>query len=346
MIRTHVILDGLQDPHLGRDLSVRWAAAGFDNAVDVAGQCAWLAARDGGDGAAIDETQIRHAAAIARAYGLEIRDRAGQSFEPENDLDALRGRMVYEYKSRLATALMFGLPALALHYLGPTLAGGRGGAVDMIYPWLFELLLVGWVCLAAGWPILWQAALAAVHLRATADLLTASIIAVAFTWSAIGVVSLLWATDPWFTTEPGQGPMFYAADLAVILAVSQRWLAHRAAVRIRGRAMLMIPRFSRVVGLWLCASIVVTSTGGWESGLAVALIFPPMIGLGAINRMSPGVTMLLPVCAFALVLLIGPGAMSLPVEGVRVEIAAGFALTMTLVFATGWSRFTALTDSG
>ncbi len=346
MKRTHVILDGLQDKDLAQGLSARWAAAGFDNAVDLAGQCAWLAPRDDGDGAAIDETQINHAAAIARAYGLEICDRVGKSFEAENDLNALRGRMVYEYKSRLATAMMFGLPALVLHYIGPTLAGGRGGPADMIYPWLFELLLVGWVCLAAGWPILWQAALAAAHLRATVDLLTASIITIAFTWSAIGVVSLLWAADPWFTPEPGRGPMFYAADLAVILAVSQRWLAHRAAAQISGRAMLMIPRHSRTVCVWLCVSIVVAIAVGWESGLAVALIFPPMIGLGAINRMSPGATMLLPVCAFAILLLIGPRAMSLPVEGIRVEIGAGFALMMTIMFAMGWSQLTPLTDTG
>ena len=40
--RCHIILDGLQDPQLGQQLSAKWNHAGYRNVVDVAGQCAWL----------------------------------------------------------------------------------------------------------------------------------------------------------------------------------------------------------------------------------------------------------------------------------------------------------------
>ena len=367
MTRTHIILDGLQDTALGRDLSARWAAAGFTNGVDVAGQRGWLGSLgspqstvhgpQSGDKdwkserhdskvagprapslepqvSTLTEGQMNRAAAIARAFGLEIRDRAGRSFRPDNDLETLRGRLVYEYKSRFATALMFGLPALALHYVGPFLAGGTGEARSQFYPWMIEFLLVGWVCIAAGWPILWQGLLALVHLRVTADLLTGLVVVAAFIGSAVGVLATPWARQWWGL---GSGPMFHAVDLAVTMAVLQRWLAHRAAPHLSGKTPLMIPSFSKVVGFWLCLSLVVWWFDGGEAGLATALIFPPLSGLGSINRWSPGLTFLLPTVAFAALLLVGPRALSVPVDGVHIEIAAGFCLIMTITMGLGWA---------
>ncbi|MEE9212700.1 MAG: hypothetical protein V3U29_08610 [Phycisphaeraceae bacterium] len=334
MIRTHVILDGLQDPLVGRALSARWASAAFHNAVDVAGQCAWLAPKSDSD--ALNETDMDRAAGIARAFGLELRDRVGNTFVADNDLATLRDKLVHEYKSRFATALVFGLPALALHYLGPLLAGHPTEPRGMFYPWLFELLLVGWACIAAGWPILWQGGLALVRLRVTGDLLTSVIVIAAFVPSAVGVVSMLGAAEPWMSAD---GPACHAAILAIIIAVLQRWMVHRAADRLSGRAMLMLRRFGRLVRGWILASVIVGLLAGWHWGLAVALLLPPMMSLGAINALTPGWSAVLPVMAFAGLFLLAPGALHILIDGVQIETAAVFALMMTLVFAWCWRRF-------
>ena len=46
-----------------------------------------------------------------------------------------------EYKYRFAQSTVFGLPVIALHYLGPTLGGPEAGR----WSGLFQLLLTGWV---------------------------------------------------------------------------------------------------------------------------------------------------------------------------------------------------------
>lgn len=341
-VRTHVILDGLQDPLDGQALSVLWTQAGFRNAVDVAGQAAWLEPAGDVAGAAMTTFQADRVVAIGRRYGLQIRDRTGNTFHPDNNLGALRQRIVHEYKSRFATALVFGLPAWALHHAGPILAGGvdpSRGTRPMLYPWLIELLLVGWVCLAAGWPILWQGVLSLVHLRATTDLLTGLIVAVAFVPSAVGVFSMVVVESPWFASSgPGAGPAFHAAFVAVTLAVLQRWLSHRAAQRLRGRADLMLRRVGRLVCVWLVVWVSVSFLFGWRWGLTYGLLMPPSISLGAINALSPGWSIVLPVFAFAGLIVIGPDATGLSLEGMQIETAFGFGLIMTAAFAWGWRQ--------
>lgn len=365
MACTYVILDGLQDPGSGRALSTRWAQAGLANVVDVSGQCAWLwlgdeenksadnvidnASQGTDQGACLTESDMARAAAIARTFGLEIRDRVGQAFIADNDLAALRGRVTYEYKSRLATALVFGLPALALHYLGPLLASGGGqNARAMLYPWLFELLLVAWAAVAAGWPILWQGVLSAVRFRMTGDLLTMLIVAAAFVPSAVGVLLMLAGYEPWFgapvgggaggTGGAGGGPAFHAAMVAILLAIWQRWLAHRSADRLSGKVNLMLTGYGWLVGGWIVFSVMVAVVGGWRWGIAMGLLLPPMISLGAINLASGGWSMVLPVFAFAGFFLIGPGALGQSLAGIEIETAGGFGLIMSFVFALGWKR--------
>lgn len=325
--------------------------------MDVAGQCAWLAPLEepaaGSDGrAALTESDLDRAAAIGRGFGLAVRDRAGQSFRADNDLGALRRQMVYEYKSRLATVLVYGLPALAVHYLGPVLAGGvdgadgSGGTRAMLYPWLFEMLLVGWVCVAGGWPILWQGAVSLAHLRATGDLLTLLIVVWAYVPSVVGVLSIPLTGRAWFgSPADGGGPMFHAAVYALGLAVLGRWLAHRAADRLSGRADLMLSGYGRLVVLWVLVSVMVGVVVGWGAGLAFAVLLPAVMSLGAVNTWSPGWSAVLPVCAFAVVFVLGPKALSMPLEGVRVETAAGFGLLMTGVFVAGWRGFVRPTTS-
>lgn len=327
VVCTHLILDGLQDLDHAAALSRRWMNAGYANTVDPAGQGATLARRDGGP---LTEADVARAAGVARGFGVELRDRLGTSWTPVDDPAQFRGRMAYEYKSRFATAVVFGLPALALRELGPWLAGGAQGPRDLLYPWLFEMLLVGWACLAAGWPILWNAGLAALHLRATPDLLTGLIVLAAWCPSAVGTLWLI-SGDTWLAQ-----PRFDAALWAVLLATLQRWLAYRFADRLAGRAMLMVGRLSRLVAFWLVLASVAAIWQGWTVGLATALLLPPMIGVGAIHPLTPGLSMTLPVLGFAGLLLLGPAALQLPVGDRIILIAAGFGLIMTAVFALGW----------
>jgi hypothetical protein len=326
MSSTHVILDGLSDPRLGQQLSRAWADAGVDNEVDVSGQCATLSI----DGTALTEPQMDRAAVIARVFAVEPRDRVGTTYQPDNKLDQLRDRVAYEYKSRFATALVFGLPALAVHYLGPVLTGATATPRDLLYPWLIELLLVGWLCVAAGWPILFQAALSLRYLRATADLLTAAIVLIAFVPSVIGWVGLIVDSSPAM-----EQVHFHVAAYAVMFATLQRWLLHRRTAQIAGRADLMIHHFGRVITTWLALMLIAGMFGDVRAALAVGLLLPPMLSLGAVNRWSPGPSIALPVFGFVIVLLLGP-RMVQGAQPVLIEIAAGFQLLMIVTFAMGW----------
>ncbi len=356
MKRTHVILDGLGDPLLGQGLSARWAAAGFNNAVDVAGQAAWLSKETTKGGTPADATQrtetsadeavappgwlseqeMDRAAAMARTFGLEIRDRVGESFNAENDLGRLYERMEYEYRSRLATALMFGLPAIVLHYAAPMLASGGGAHVQgMFFPWLFEALLIGWTCLAAGWPILFQGGLSLVTVRGSGDLLTSLLVLAAYVPSAVGVLGMVAGVEPFFGAA---GPAFHVAGVAVILAVAQRWLIYRYIERLRGRANLMLLRFGRLVGAWLIGGAVLWLVGGWSMALAVLLLLAPMASMGGVNPWNPGWSSVLPTLAFALLMVMDPVVAGYSLEGVRLEVAGGFALVQTVVLGIGWRR--------
>ena len=348
MTKTYVILDGLEDCDTGRSLSKRWAQAGFHNAVDVAGQCAWLAVA--GDETEEDsvltplnETTLIQAADIARSYGLAVRDRIGNAFNPNIELPLLRRQMAGEYRSRLATTLVFGLPAVVLHYLGPILAGGVVEPRSLTFAWLIEGLLVSWGCIAAGWPILWQGGCSLVRLRTSGDALTTLIVLFAWGPSMIGLTSLLFTDQPWLidvSTDGGDGLAmglaFHAAMAAVFVAVLQRWLVYRHVDRLAGNADLMIPKWHMLVFLWLMLSLGVMAFSGWFWGLATAMLLPAVAGLGAINPWSPGWSAVLPVFGFAGVFLLGPTVMQRPVSTVAIEIAAGFNLIMTLVFFMGW----------
>ncbi len=349
MTQTYVILDGLQDHDTSRALSARWAGAGYANAVDPAGQCARIGIKEqaGPTDAAdvsFDERDLDRIAAIARSLGLAVRDRVGSGFEPGVGLEPLRANMEKEYRGRLAVALMFGLPGIVLHYIGPTLAGGVVGARSLAYPWLIEGLLVTWGCIAGGWPILWQGLLSLARRRTSGDALTTLIVLGAWGPSVIGVASLAFTPDPWFVGIRGGGgwlgyvggPAFHAAMVAMTLAVMQRWLVYRFGAGLGGRGTLMIPRWHGLVGVWFLLSLAILLICGWHWGLAVAMLLPPMAGLGAVNPWSPGWSGVLPVFGFAGLLLLGPGVVGLPVGDVAIEIAAGFGLMMTAVFAMGW----------
>lgn len=346
---TFVILDGLQDPMHARDLSARWARAGLLNEVDIAGQSAAIRL-DATDKPSITEEDVQRAAAIARAYGVEPRDRAGETFKPDNDLALLRDQMRREYRARFSQALVFGLPALAVHYLEPILASGGGhNAGSLAFPWLLQLVLVGWAIWVAALPIIWQGIWSLIHLRPTADLLTTAIVLLAYIPSAFGVASLLFINEPWFgvavrhmgadvAAVPLAGPAFHLAIMAVMLATCQRWLMHANIAALAGRAQYMMKRCATLIAIWLLAVIVLLFLQGWHAALCFGLLLPPLLSSGAINRISPGWSMALPVLAFAPVFVLGPRALPMATQAhlMRFEIAAGFAWLMVAVMVVGW----------
>ncbi len=315
---THLVLDGLTDPRLARSLSTAWHQAGFENSVDPAGQCAQLSQ----NAQALTEEQVDGAASVARQFGLEIRDRAGNIYQPEADLDTLRQKTIHEYKSRFATAIVFGLPAMLLHYLSPFLAGGVVGPRSLTYQWLIEMVLVGWMLISAGWPIFWQGALAVRHLRMTGDLFISILVAVAFIPSAWGVIKMP------FGVMPQDLPLFHAASMIMTLALLNRWQGHRAAANLAGRGDLMVVPISLIFNLWLLASL-------WF-GLGFAMLLPGCVGLASVNRRNPGLLTLLPIFGFVGVWLLGPSAMELSMSGMEIEIAGGFGLLLSGMFALNW----------
>ena len=336
MPHTYVILDGLQDPDLAGALSANWAAAGFANEVDAAAQSGWLAPAGGDADAALTESEFERAAGLARACGVALYGRVGQRFLAANDPAALRASLARAYRARVASALVFGLPALGLHYAGSALAGGDGAPRSMFLAWLLELLLVGWCCVAVGWPLLWQGLLGLAHRRATGDVLTSALVAITFLPSVAGMIAMLWGGRPWFSASAPGVPLLHATTFVLLNAVLQRWLFQRRAAGLSGRAPLMLRRFGAHVIAWLALTFAALVFGGWETGVAIGMLLPPLAGLGAVNRWSPGLSLMLPVWAFALLLLIGPQALGRNVEGVRVEIAAGFSLIFTAAMALGW----------
>lgn len=321
-------------------------AAGFRNAVDIAGQCAWLERDASETDDALSEEDVARAGGIARAFGVEIRDRAGNSFVADNKLPALREQMIYEYRTRFAQSLVFGLPAIILHYMGPVLAVGGGEAAgNMLYPWMIEMVLVGWALWAGGLPILWQGVMSAIHLRATADLLTTVIVFAAFVPSLVGVVSVIFGHEPWFGTAAAMqsktavGPAFHVAMLAIMLGLFQRWRMYKHAHRLSGRASLMLPRFNRLCAAWIVAVFVAMITFGWQTALGVGLLMPALLSVGGISKLSPGWSMALPVLAFVPLYLFGDRFTNTSIDNMRIEVAAGFQLLMAIVFAMGWSRW-------
>jgi hypothetical protein len=188
-----------------------------------------------------------------------------------------------------------------------------------------------------------------IHLRATADLFVLFVVALAFVPSAYGVVSLLWTDDPWFgSAERGGGPMFHVAMWAVMIALCQRHLMYKRLAQLSGKANRMLAHFGKVIRIWMLVMVVVFFAMDWQSALAVGLVLPPLLAMGGVNNWSPGWSIALPVLAFGPVVLFGPDAIEMlnAAAGARIEIAGAFGLLMTIVFAMGWKKLTAVDGFG
>ena len=72
MVKTRLILDGLQDMRLGGELSRRWFEAGFVNEVDVAGQCGWVSRREDWDWGAVEAGYLHDGGDMTSEIAAEI----------------------------------------------------------------------------------------------------------------------------------------------------------------------------------------------------------------------------------------------------------------------------------
>jgi hypothetical protein len=88
---------------------------------------------------------------------------------------------VREFKYRFAQSLVFGLPVLALHWLGPAL----GGPEAPRWTGLFQTLLAGWVMYVAAAGMIFEGVLQLLRRKITLDPVIAVI---ALTLYVVGVV--------------------------------------------------------------------------------------------------------------------------------------------------------------
>ena len=90
--------------------------------------------------------------------------------------------------------------------------------------------------------------------------------------------------------------------------------------------------------MWIVLSIAIALALGWRAGLSVAMLLPPLFGLGGASVLTPALSAALPVFGFAAVFVLGPGVMGMEVEPVRFEIAGLFVGLMAWSYQMGWGR--------
>jgi len=263
----------------------------------------------------IDEAFADKVVEAARHWGIEPRDRVGSSFVSTISADVLRKRLESEWRSRLATGLVFLLPAMLIHYLKPILAGATNYVPNGI-----EAVLVGWVIVASGWPILYQMMVSVFSFRMTPDLFQGTLILVSF-------FAGVWAT----VTDQAE-TTFHITAFAVLSMALQRMVVWRNAARSAGQGHLMLP-FSSVLMVLFVGSIIVMCLFDFAGGLSMMLAVPAMLGLLAINRLAHPVTWVVPVILF--VALVEVGAIVFADSEVmmagRVEGAFGFVVLITVL---------------
>ena len=125
------------------------------------------------------------------------------------------GERVREFKYRFAQSLVFGLPVLALHWLGPTL----GGAEAPRWTGLFQTLLAGWVMYVAAAGMIFEGALLLVRRKVVTP--DAVVAAIAVTLYGVGVVA--WAM-PLVPGAEARLPMpFHYSVILLIAWCGWRW---------------------------------------------------------------------------------------------------------------------------
>ena len=102
------------------------------------------------------------------------------------------GERAREFKYRFAQSVVFGLPVLALHWLGPAL----GGAEAPRWTGLFQTLLAGWVIYVAATGMIFEGAiLLARRLRITLDFIVATVATTLYVVTVVAWAMLLVRRD-------------------------------------------------------------------------------------------------------------------------------------------------------
>ncbi len=303
-----MVLDGLQDPALAGAISARLSGAGIDNRLDLTAQRLHVEAED-------DDPRI---AGILAAFGLTVRT---------------EGPAVWRRSLGRAAAVLLLLALLA----GAIELAIAMNAASAAWRWLHAALLLPSLYYAD--PIICQALAAMRALRSSGDLLSGAIVFIA-ALLAVGDLA------GWAAAKGGMAALLLAIG-ALALGMIQRWLSHCMADRLSGRADSVIAGWHRLVGGWLAASFLLGLLAGWPWLMALLLVLPPMLSLGAVNPWSPRWQMALAPMAFALVLAGPTGALSTPglapwpqplppiLPGV---VGLGFQAIMMVVMAVGWRR--------
>jgi len=302
-----LMLDGIGDHATARRLTRDLSDEGLASRADPAGM--WLEVESNEP---IDEAFSDRVSEIARRSGMEPRDRVGSSFVPGIGIDALRRRLAHEWTSRFATGLVFLLPALALHYLHPHLAGATN-----YVPNLIEAVLVGWAIIAAAWPVVYQALLSLAALRLSPDLFQGSLILVSF---LIGVGQ---------TLADQSATMFDITIYAVLLIALQRMVVWRNVWKLEGRAHLMLP-LNRVLGVILAGALATLFFDARGAG-SMMLATPAMMGLLAVNRLAHPFVWVAPIVLFAAFIAWSPLVLPAELLTARTESAAAFCALLTIL---------------
>jgi cation transport ATPase len=125
--------------------------------------------------------------------------------------DAERAR---EFKYRFAQSVVFGLPVLALHWLGPML----GGAEAPRWTGLLQALLAGWATYVAAAGMVFEGALLLARGRATFDLVVGCVAGVIYLLGVVGWGARL------IRGEASTMPMpFHYLMIVLILWCGVRW---------------------------------------------------------------------------------------------------------------------------
>lgn len=133
-----------------------------------------------------------------------------------------------EFRYRFAQSIVFGLPVLALHWLGPAL----GGTEAPRWTGLFQTLLAGWVIYVAAAGMIFEGAILLTRGRLTLDFTIAMIAAALYVIALGGWAMLLLRADASRVPMPFHHS---AMLLAVWCGARWAWLSRRAITAATGR---------------------------------------------------------------------------------------------------------------
>lgn len=250
---------------------------------------------------------------VVSKFGLLPRDRVGTSFVPSVNIKQLQKRILFEWKGRWATALVFLLPALILHYATPLLSLG-----SRYIPHSLEALLVGWSIIAALWPVMYQGVLSLRYKIISPDLLGMLIIVILF---IIGIIQ---------TVMGANETLFHAVSYAVISISFQRMIIWRKVENLNGQYHRMIS--SQYFLLFIYFLAVTALIFDYRSSISILLATPLMLSYLAINKLSTPLGTFIPILLFTIFLAISTTFIKEPLLIMQYEAAFIFNICITIIY--------------